>query len=128
MLRRGLALWLVLFGAYCATLGLGSGERYAPREAHALLTAESIVSDGDVDLRDEYADRSWREFTDRPLRPTAGQVEGRLVEPQGVGFPLLIAPAYAIGGPLAVQLLMAAIAALAFALGGALARRVVPEP
>ena len=33
-----------------------------------------------------------------------------------------------MGGPLAVQLLMAAIAALAFALGGALARRIVPEP
>jgi hypothetical protein len=128
VLRRGLALWLVLFGAYCATLGLGAGERYAPREAHALLSAESIVSDGDVDLRDEYATRAWRAFTDRPLRPTAGLVEGRLVEPQGVGFPLLIAPAYAIGGATAVELWLAAIAALGFVLAAGLARRLAPEP
>ncbi|HEY0346487.1 MAG TPA: hypothetical protein VGC59_17675, partial [Solirubrobacteraceae bacterium] len=53
---------------------------------------------------------------------------GQANEPHGAGFPLLIAPAYAIGGPLAVQLLAAAIAALAFTLGGVLARRVVPEP
>ena len=41
---------------------------------------------------------------------------------------LLIAPAYAVGGALAVELFMAAVAALAFVLAAALARRVVPDP
>ena len=40
----------------------------------------------------------------------------------------LIAPAYALGGTTAVQLLIAALAALAFVLAAALARRLVPEP
>src|SRR5438874_2514889 len=39
------------------------GERFAPREAHVLLTAESITSDGFVDLRDEYRTRAWRSFS-----------------------------------------------------------------
>ena len=52
--------------------------------------------------------------------------DGQLVrEPEGVGFPLLIAPAEALGvaGPF-----LAAVAALGFVLGALLARRIVPEP
>jgi hypothetical protein len=41
---------------------------------------------------------------------------------------LLIAPAYALGGPNLVEALLAAVAALAFVLAAALARRVVPDP
>ena len=54
--------------------------------------------------------------------------EGRLNEPHGVGFPLLIAPAYAVGGVKGVELFLAAIAALAVALAYRLALRVVPDP
>ena len=43
---------------------------------------------------------------------TGAQTEGRLNEPHGVGFPLLIAPAYALGGAKGVELFLAAIAAL----------------
>ena len=53
---------------------------------------------------------------------------GRRLEPQGFGFALLISPAYAIGGPQGVELFLAAIAALGFALGALVARRIVPEP
>ena len=129
-MRRGLALWLVLFGAYAATLGIDAtpGERFAPREAHVLLTADSIVSDHFVDLRDEYRARDWRAFSRAPLRPTADPVDGRLVEPQGLGFPLLVAPAYAVGGARLVELWCAALLALAFVLGAALGRRLVPDP
>lgn len=128
--HRAAALWIVLFAAYAATIGLPSfgTSQFGGDEPHYLLTAESIVSDGDLDLRDEYAARAYRDWypyvLDRHGRLTNGQAN----EPHGAGFPLLIAPAYALGGPLAVQLLMAAIAALAFTLGALLARRVVPEP
>src|SRR3954453_1222003 len=59
--RRGSALWLVLFAVYAATLGLhaGASQRYSRDEAHVLLVAESIVSDGDVDLSDEYHSHAW---------------------------------------------------------------------
>jgi len=128
--RRAAAVWIVLFAAYAATIGLHAfgTSQFGGDEPHHLLSAASIVADRDVDLRDEYAAREYREWYPYVLERHGRLTNGQANEPHGVGFPLLIAPAYALGGPLAVQLLMAAIAALAFTLGGALARRVVPEP
>jgi hypothetical protein len=52
--------------------------------------------------------------------------DGELVrEPEGLGFPLLIAPAEALG---IVEVFLAAVAVLGFVLGALLARRIVPEP
>src|SRR3954454_12046191 len=129
-LRHGLALWLVLFAAYAATIGVHAQDtsRFTVAEAHNLLTAESIASDGDFDLRDEYHSRAWGDWFHGELRPTAGLTNGRLLEPQGIGFPLLIAPAYALGGPTAVQLFLAAITALSFCLAAGLGRRLVADP
>jgi hypothetical protein len=129
-MRRALAIWLLLFAVYAAALGLDAApdQRWSLREGHVLLTAESIVSDGDVDLRDEYAAAAWTRYDGPPLTPTARPVGGRLVEPQGIGFPLLIAPAYALGGTTLVQLWLGALVALGFVFAAALARRVVPEP
>jgi hypothetical protein len=91
--------------------------------------AESIVSDRDLDLRDEYATRAYREWHPEPLAPTARALpSGVLHEPQGMGFGALIAPAYALGGPRAVELFLAAVAALGFVLAALVARRIVPEP
>ena len=129
-MRRTAALWLVLFAAYAATIGLPAfgTSQFGGDEPHYLLTAESIVSDGDIDLRDEYATRAYHDWYPYLLERHGRLTNGQANEPHGAGFPLLIAPAYAIGGPLAVQLLLAAIAALAFVLAAQLARRVVPEP
>ena len=73
-IRRALPLWLVLVAAYAVTLGCpgGPGRRDAQRpEAHRLLAAESVVSDGDVDLRDEYTMQAWRDWYSGPLGPAA---------------------------------------------------------
>src|SRR5919109_4633316 len=129
-MRRTLALWLLLFGVYAATLGLDAfaGSDYGGDEPHYLLTAGSLVDDGDVDVRDEYAARDYEEFYPYELRPHGEPTEGRLNEPHGVGFPLLIAPAFALGGAKAVELFLAALAALAIALAYRLAVRVAPDP
>lgn len=130
-MRRALALWLLLLAAYAATLPVdrgGHGEVLTAAEAHRLLTAQSIAEDRGVSLDDEYRDRSWREFTDRELRPTATPYLGRTVEPQGIGFATLVAPAYAAARRTGVKLLCAALSALAFVLAGALGRRLVPGP
>lgn len=129
-MRRPLAIFLLLLAAYTVTLGLRAapGERYSGPEAHRLLTAASISEDGDLDLRDQYARRTWERWDGPALRPTAGLTEGRLVEAQGIGFPLLIAPVYALGGPTLVELQCALLMALAFTLAAALAARLVPEP
>jgi hypothetical protein len=128
--RRAAAVWIVLFAAYAATIGLPAfgSSQFGGDEPHYLLTAESIVTDGDLDLRDEYAARAYRDWYPYVLERHGRLTNGQANEPHGAGFPLLIAPAYALGGPLAVQLFVAAIAALAFTLGGMLARHVVPEP
>jgi hypothetical protein len=123
-------VWLVLFAAYAGTIGMRAfdGSQYAGDEPHYLLTAKSIVDDGNVDLTDEYRDRSYRSFYPRSLEPQGLLTQGRLNEPHGIGFPLLIAPAYAIGGPKGVEVLLAAIAALTVLLAYRLALRVVPDP
>ena len=62
------------------------------------------------------------------MRVSGRETAGRLHEPHGIGFPLLIAPALAVGGAVAVEGWLAAIAALAFVIAAILARRLVPEP
>jgi hypothetical protein len=128
--RRAAALWLVIAAAFAATAGLPAapGRDLSEPEAQTLLVAESIVSDGDLDLRDEYGSREWRAFYPGELAPRAGPRNGRLLDPAGIAFPLLIAPAYAAGGRLGVELFLAALAAVGFVLAAALARRIVPEP
>lgn len=129
-MRRTLALWLVLFGVYAATVGLdafGDAE-YGGDEPHYLLAAESLVDDGDVDVKDEHAERAYEDFYPYDLDRHGKETDGRLNEPHGIGFPLLILPAYAVGGAQGVELFLAALAALAVALAYRLALRVVPDP
>ena len=120
----------MLLAAYATTLGVDArtGSEYAPGEARVLLAAESIISDRDVDLRDEYRTRAYEEWIAGALPPAAGLTDGRLHEPPGVGLPLLVAPAYAVAGPIGAELLVAALLALAFVAAAALARRLVPDP
>ncbi|MET0810020.1 MAG: hypothetical protein ABWY65_02780, partial [Thermoleophilaceae bacterium] len=91
-MRRTFALWLLLFGVYAATLGLDAfgASDYAGHEPHYLLAAESLVDDGDVDVRDEYAARAYDDFYPYDLDEDGQETEGRLNEPHGLGFPLLI--------------------------------------
>ena len=58
-MRRAVVLWLVLFAAYAATVGLPAfgTSQFEGDEPHYLLTAESIVSDGDIDVRNGAGDR-----------------------------------------------------------------------
>jgi hypothetical protein len=129
-IRRALGIWLLLFAVYAGTIGIEAfdGHRYGDDEPHYLLTAESIVSDRDVDLTDEYRTRAYADFYDGTLDIHGTATNGRIAEPDGLGFPVLIAPAYALGGPVGVELFLAAIAALGFVLAMPLARRLVPEP
>jgi hypothetical protein len=98
---RLLALWVVLFAVYASALGIeaAGGSEYGGDEPRYLEIAAALVDDGDL-----------------------------LRRPEGAGYPVAIAPAYALGGSDAVELFGAAIAALGFVLAALLARRIVPEP
>jgi hypothetical protein len=123
-------LFIVLLAAYAAMLGIPErpGMDYAGAEPHHLLAAASLVDDHDLDLRDQYRDHAYADWYPGRLRTDGRVVNGRLVEPHGLGFALVIAPAYDAGGPRAVEAEMAVLLALAFVLAAALARRMVPEP
>ena len=129
-MRRTAALWLLLFAVYAATLGLDAfaDSDYGGDEPHYLLAAESIVEDGDVDVRDQYAGREYADFYPYTLDEHGEETKGRLHEPHGVGFAVFIAPAYAVAGAEGVELFLAAVAALALVLAYRLALRVVPDP
>jgi hypothetical protein len=124
------AIWLVLFAVYASTLGLDSfdASEYGGDEPHYLLTAKSLLDDGDFDVRDQRADRDWEEFYPYFLDRHGKLTNGHAYEPHGTGFPTLIAPTFALGGAKAVELFMAAIAALGGVLAYLLALRVVPDP
>ena len=116
----------MLFAVYAATLGVGP--RRAGDEGHRLVGAAAVTRGEWTDLAGAYRARVWQDWGGPPVRPVGEVVSGRRVEPYGIGMSLLVAPAYAIGGAVAVELFMAALAALAFVLAAALARRVVPDP
>jgi len=128
--RRAISLWIVLFAAYAATLGIPSfaDSPYGGGEPHVLLTAASIVADGDLDVMNQFEQRAYAPWYPYELEPRGRLTRGRAHDPGGMALALAVAPAYALGGPLAVQILLAGVAALAFVLAAALARRVVPEP
>jgi hypothetical protein len=127
---RLVAVWLVCFGACAATLGTNAFDDsdYAGHEPHHLLGAESIVADHDIDLTNQYEQRDYADFDPGELTADAEPVNGRLREIEGIGPALLIAPAYAVGGPKLAELFLAAIAGLAFVVAVLLARTLVPEP
>ena len=129
-MRRTLALWLVLFGVYAATLGLDAfgDSDYAGNEPHYLLAVESLIDDRNVDVRDEYATRAYADYYPYHLDRRGGLTQGQLNEPLGIGFPLLLVPAWLLGGTVAVELFLSALAALAVVLGYRLARHVAPDP
>src|SRR3954470_24104154 len=111
---RPVALVLALFAVYTVALGTHAtrGSRLTPAQAHVLLTADSIVGARDLDLRDQYRHRSWTNFYGGELGATATRDQaGGILEPQGVGLPLLLAPAYHAAGATGARLLCALLMA-----------------
>ena len=129
-MRRTALLFAGLLCAYALTAGLEAegSSRFAGDEPHVLLAAQSLVSDGDLDVSDDLRDHEYLDFQPAPVRAIGKAREGRLHEPVGIGLPVLAAPAFAVGGAAGVSLLLAAVAALAICLGYRLALRVVPDP
>jgi hypothetical protein len=82
-------------------------------EPHYLLDAHSLVRDGDLDLANNYANGDYRAFYDFPLNPHLRiGADGRSYLSHDLGLPILITPAYALGGRAGVIIFLAIIAAL----------------
>jgi hypothetical protein len=83
-------------------------------EPHYLVMAQSLLSDGDLDLRDEFAGREYAGFFAGTLRPHTSprSPAGRIYAVHTPGLAALLLPAYALGGYPAARLWMSALAAL----------------
>ncbi|HVF74916.1 MAG TPA: hypothetical protein VM938_07690 [Acidimicrobiales bacterium] len=120
MRRPALVVFLVVFLAGQAAVGMRASRTAATTgdEPFYLLTVQSLVSDGDLDLRDEYANEEMRSFWDGtvPLwKQMTPAPDGRLLAPHDPGLPLLLVPAYALGGLRGVQRFLVLLWALAMA-------------
>lgn len=120
--RCGTAVVLVGLLATLATLpGAGVRATYGAQvtadEPHYLLTAISLAEDGDLDVADELAAERWRPFHEAEL-PIQEQVlpDGRQLAPHDPLLPLLLAPAWAVGGWVGAKALLAVLAGVLAAL------------
>ena len=119
-LRAAMAIVAVIaFGAAAAGVAVraSTGAQTTADEPHYLLSALSLASDGDLDVRDEFAGREYLPFHEIPLAPQARPLgDGRLVEPHDPLLPVLLAAPVALGGWVAGKLVLCALAAALAAL------------
>jgi hypothetical protein len=112
---RGGALFAAAFAFY-ALLGARIPGPAGPQgdEPHYLVMAQSLLSDGDLDLRDEFARREYAPFFAGTLQPHTSprSPAGRLYSVHTPGLAALLLPAYALGGYTGARLFMSALAAL----------------
>jgi len=90
-------------------------------EPHYLTVAHSLVTDGDLDVADDYRDRVYAPFHPTTMSPhyRPGVEEGSRYSMHGIGLPVIIAPGYALGralGPAAMVALPRGMLALLYGL------------
>ena len=103
--------------AFYAVVGLRLPGPAGPQgdEPHYLAMAQSLLSDRDLDLADEFANREYASFFAGTLRPHTSPASppGVLYPLHTPGLPALMLPAYASCGATGARVLIAAVAALA---------------
>ena len=131
-LRPGSGTLFVLAALAYAALGARLPGPAGPQgdEPHYLAMAQSLLSDGDLDLTDEFENREYAAFYPGTLTPHASPASppGRLYSLHAPGLPLLLLPGYALGGYPGARLLMGLLAAAAAALAHARLREVSGSP
>ena len=97
------ALFLLLVPVYffSADIRATRGASITGDEPFYLLTTQSIIEDGDLDLRNQYAARSYESFFDHPnglWKQSIPLPDGRLLSPHNPGLSALVIPGFALGG------------------------------
>ena len=132
VLIGALALFALLAMAY-----LGSIELRASRNASItgdepfyLLTTQSLLHDGDLDLSQQYQQGSHQSFFDHPnglWKQSARLDHGVLLSPHNPGLSIILIPGFAIGGLRGTQVQLLLITALTLALTYILVVRITEE-
>ena len=119
--RRAAALFLLLVVVYSFSIGLRAsrGAAITGDEPFYLLTTQSLLEDGDLDLRQQYRRQSYRSFFDHPeglWMQSVPTPDGRILSPHNPGLSVLLIPGFALAGLRGAQAELLLLAALAFAL------------
>ena len=114
--------------AYSFSAGIRAtrGASITGDEPFYLLTTQSLLADGDFDLRNQYAARSYKSFFDHRGGLWLQSVErpdGRLLSPHNPGLSFLVVPGFALGGLAGAQAQLLVLAAAAMTLAFVLADR-----
>ena len=108
-----LLAFVVFFAVRLGRTGPPTGD-----EPHYLVIAQSLLSDGDVSVLNNYRNGDYLQYYPGALRPhfTGNEVNGRRYSLHAPGLPALVAPAFRVGGYWAVVAWVAALVALGSAL------------
>ena len=96
-------------------------------EPFYLMTTKSLISDGDLDLRNQYASEDYREFFDHDDGLWTQSVpleDGRLLSPHNTALPIYLVPGFILGGLLGTQIQMVLTASFTWSLAFLLSARV----
>ena len=129
LLTGALAMFLLLAVVYAFSIDIRAsrGAAITGDEPFYLLTTQSLIQDGDLDLRQQYEAESYRDFFDHPdglwmqFVPTE---DGRFLSPHNPGLSVFLLPGFALGGLLGAQVQLLLTAALTFALTFVLVARI----
>ena len=127
------ALFVLLAVVYCTSIDIRAtrGATITADEPFYLLTTQSLLDDGNLDLRAQYAARSYEEFFDHPAglwSQSVALADGRVLSPHNVGLSVLLLPGFAIDGLVGAQVQLVLVAALTWALAYVLALRLTGAP
>jgi hypothetical protein len=95
------------------------------------LTTQSLLQDGNLDLREQYARESYRSFFDHPdglWKQSVPMADGTLLSPHQPGLSVLLLPGFWIAGLRGAQAELVLIAALTFALAFVLTAKETGRP
>jgi hypothetical protein len=93
------------------------GARTTADEPQYLLTTQSLVDDGDLDISDELAGQRWRAYHEAPLPTQTRELPGGVrISPHDPLLPVLLAPGWAIAGWVGAKATLAALGGVLAAL------------
>ena len=129
LLLSAAALFLLLCVAYSFSMDIRAtrGASISGDEPFYLLTTQSLLSDRDFDLRNQYDAHSYESFFDHPdglwKQSIPKPDDGQLLSPHNPGLSILVIPGFALGGLVGTQIQLLVLGAAAMALAFVLVDR-----
>jgi hypothetical protein len=132
LLAAALAMFIILAAVYVASIDIRATRNASITgdEPFYLLTTQSILQDGNLDLTEQYERRSYESFFDHPRelwRQSAPRENGVLLSPHNPGLSISLIPGFATAGLLGAQVQLLVLAALTFSLTYLLVVRLTGE-